>query len=484
MASATNQPGGIWIGIAQDELFFGWKRWLSFACIWVWSCLSMRFSIASGVFSRLPQLLSIPNEVVLLSTACTLLVILSCSKCIPTVVGSKSIMGVAGGFLSMGSLLYCAGMMAGSVELVVAGMVLGGVAIALLKVAWGEMYSVMGLQRSLVSLSYAVIFSSVLVLLAMGLPLIVLEIALLGASFPCAWLVYSGHQDFGRTRMAERAAPVSVPLRFSPALLILPLMVGFSYGIVKGVLPLVAADANDSVRGVLIVASAVAGVVLLAFSYRLNDRFGAAQVYSVGLIFVVAGLIALAIRGPFLRFALSIHDVGFSIFYFFMIVHWGDLSRRTGLPIVRTYATGYFCFQGIQALTSVAVYFATRDGSFSDAPVLFTLSAVFALFIASLLLFGDGRSPVRKWLVAQDSLGGRPDAVSESCRVLAERHELSPREREVLALLARGRNASHIAQSLCISPDTAKSHIKSIYRKMSVHTQQELLDRIEDLTVD
>ena len=70
MASATNQPGGIWIGIAQDELFFGWKRWLSFACIWVWSCLSMRFSIASGVFSHLPQLLSIPNEVVLLSTAC------------------------------------------------------------------------------------------------------------------------------------------------------------------------------------------------------------------------------------------------------------------------------------------------------------------------------------------------------------------------------------------------------------------------------
>lgn len=484
MASAANQPGEIWVDIAQDELFFGWKRWLSFACIWAWSCLSMHFSIASGVFSRLPQLLSIPNEVVLLATACALLIILLCSKRIPTVVGSRPIMGVAGGLLSMGSLLYCAGMVAESIGPVVAGMAFGGVAIALLKVAWGEMYSVMGLQRSLVSLSYAVIFSSVFVLLAMGLPFAVLEIALLGASFPCAWLVYSGHRDFVRTRRAERAAPASVPLKFSPALLILPLMVGFSYGIVKGVLPLVAANAGDSVRGVLIAASAVAGVVLLVFSYRLNDRFGAAQVYSVGLIFVVAGLIALATRGPFLRFALSVHDVGFSIFYFFMIVHWGDLSRRTGLPIVRTYATGYSCFQGIQALTSVAVYFATKDGSFSDAPVLFTLSAVFALFIASLLLFGDGRSPVRKWLVAQGPLEGKPDAVSESCRVLAERNELSPREREVLALLARGRNASHIAQSLCISPDTAKSHIKSIYRKVSVHTQQELLDRIEGLAAD
>jgi len=43
---------------------------------------------------------------------------------------------------------------------------------------------------------------------------------------------------------------------------------------------------------------------------------------------------------------------------------------------------------------------------------------------------------------------------------------LTPREREVLALMARGYNNREIASTLFISMHTVKNHISSIYRKL------------------
>lgn len=49
-----------------------------------------------------------------------------------------------------------------------------------------------------------------------------------------------------------------------------------------------------------------------------------------------------------------------------------------------------------------------------------------------------------------------------------ESEELSPREREVLALIGRGMSNEQIARELFISPHTVKNHVSSIYRKLGV----------------
>jgi DNA-binding CsgD family transcriptional regulator len=61
---------------------------------------------------------------------------------------------------------------------------------------------------------------------------------------------------------------------------------------------------------------------------------------------------------------------------------------------------------------------------------------------------------------------------------------LSTRELEVLALLLRGRNAPRIAETLCISENTTKSHIQHIYKKMGINSRQELLEQAEDIPFD
>ena len=68
------------------------------------------------------------------------------------------------------------------------------------------------------------------------------------------------------------------------------------------------------------------------------------------------------------------------------------------------------------------------------------------------------------------------DRLDERCARAAERAGLTPRERDVLALLARGNNAQRIQDDLSISHNTVKFHARNVYRKLGVHNQQELID--------
>ena len=70
------------------------------------------------------------------------------------------------------------------------------------------------------------------------------------------------------------------------------------------------------------------------------------------------------------------------------------------------------------------------------------------------------------------------------CRAVSEQHGLSERQYEVLMLVAQGRNAKYIEQTLTISLSTAQTHIRNIYRKTGVHSRQELLNLIENTKLD
>ena len=50
-------------------------------------------------------------------------------------------------------------------------------------------------------------------------------------------------------------------------------------------------------------------------------------------------------------------------------------------------------------------------------------------------------------------------------------HDLSPREREVLRLLAAGKSDREIAEALFISKETASTHVKHVRRKLGVHSR-------------
>jgi len=55
----------------------------------------------------------------------------------------------------------------------------------------------------------------------------------------------------------------------------------------------------------------------------------------------------------------------------------------------------------------------------------------------------------------------------------AEMDQLSPREREVIDQLAKGGSYKQIAAALDMSLETLRGHIKSVYRKLHVHSRAE-----------
>lgn len=67
----------------------------------------------------------------------------------------------------------------------------------------------------------------------------------------------------------------------------------------------------------------------------------------------------------------------------------------------------------------------------------------------------------------------------QRCEVIANTYLLSRRESEVMYYLARGYKSSHIQQQLYISEGTAKTHIRHIYRKLNIHSQQDLIHLID-----
>jgi LuxR family maltose regulon positive regulatory protein len=72
--------------------------------------------------------------------------------------------------------------------------------------------------------------------------------------------------------------------------------------------------------------------------------------------------------------------------------------------------------------------------------------------------------------------------VSEPIRVGALLTEsLSDREREVLRLLVGGRSGLQIAEALVVAPSTIKTHLKSIYTKLDVHTRDQAIARTHEL---
>lgn len=71
-----------------------------------------------------------------------------------------------------------------------------------------------------------------------------------------------------------------------------------------------------------------------------------------------------------------------------------------------------------------------------------------------------------------------------ACDAVCEEYGLSPREREIFPSIAKGRNAEYIQNAFVISGHTAKMHISNIYRKLGVHSLQELLDIVDSKKED
>ena len=111
--------------------------------------------------------------------------------------------------------------------------------------------------------------------------------------------------------------------------------------------------------------------------------------------------------------------------------------------------------------------------------MLYGIVAV-AVVLTFLVIFFTERGLSAKWgIVLKDD--GLENASSEgrlAIRVsdLSRAFNLSPREEEVLQLLARKETTTQIGENLFVAPGTVKAHTSRIYRKLGVRSREELYE--------
>lgn len=231
------------------------------------------------------------------------------------------------------------------------------------------------------------------------------------------------------------------------------------------------------------------GFLFIFYCTWLNQYLPVGQLQLILLALIALGIVFLAVpstaQQPLMRYWCSVLlCFGFTSFD---ILSLSQLTRTVAvnkLPFSCYFAFGRFA-NALGMVIGWAIVFITiaLAGGF-DGGIQFQYAFCIVVVIAIFYLFYEIKS--REGLNDDFDMSETiPMPASEvgywrnGCESLRRRYGLSPREYDVFVLLGRGRDINYICDSLFISPSTVKTHSYHIYRKMNIHSQQELITAVE-----
>jgi len=269
--------------------------------------------------------------------------------------------------------------------------------------------------------------------------------------------------------------------------LIPPAFMGFTWAIALG--PLFLSESASAITAIVFssVFGAALVVALLLLVLKRVPHQSSIERWAFALLgccLVCFALDGIAVELPLMtRFVLVAIMTAITAAYF--IAHWTvllALSYRHRVLTLYHYGQGLIAPVGGMALGWGVMCGLTATGMFT-ATMLSIMALLLLLALVLIPAFVPYTTNEAVETVFEASAHDAPENVHGSwqrrCRAICDERHLSPREVEVFYLLAKGRNAEHVSRTLFISTHTAKTHISRIYRKLSINSQQELIDRID-----
>lgn len=104
------------------------------------------------------------------------------------------------------------------------------------------------------------------------------------------------------------------------------------------------------------------------------------------------------------------------------------------------------------------------------------LVVVFALFSAVTVIFS---LIIRKQSREVARIASSKTAPKSMPQSMAKQYGLTKREIEITDLFVQGKSLRKVAETLVISTSTAQTHIKNVYRKLDIHSKDELVDVLD-----
>lgn len=217
---------------------------------------------------------------------------------------------------------------------------------------------------------------------------------------------------------------------------------------------------------------AVSLLVVMAY-FRLDFN---QLIYLFGFPLMAFGLLLVVLLPDALVVGCAVLTVGYTCVHLIMCGVNSYLVKQFGLPMpwILSWTT---CFFMLGQVTGVLIGFVVRADGLSVE--LVGVVVLFVFLIATLFLV-DNRNMQYGWGVARPS-GSIPseNVFALGCQYISADYRLTEREAEVLAFLAIGRSRKYISGELSVGEETVKTHVRSIYAKLGVHTKEELIALVE-----
>ena len=217
--------------------------------------------------------------------------------------------------------------------------------------------------------------------------------------------------------------------------------------------------------------------------------------FSTITLFVVVALVAITfyfsnisegiVAGFFL--VISSFAIKANVVYVVLFSYLSAQSTLTWNTNLQRYAIAYgtvFLAQGVSSALMIA-YANTMTNSYhivvGTALVLLLVCSIILLRLVHETENNALQAPVP---VLEDPIDSPLRPFHQAIQSLSVQHMLTAQESNVLAQLAQGLNAKSISEAMTLSTNTIRSHMRNVYAKLGVHSQQELINLVNAYVED
>ena len=301
--------------------------------------------------------------------------------------------------------------------------------------------------------------------------------ALTVASLVCAWGVLETPAGLRDARAyGDPPCTFSDLLRGSLSAVLCLVSLGF----VAGILRTSALSAEDSSAGImvgsLVCMFAIALALLIAWRV-FKVHLSVVRFYQAGFAFTATILVAsLALTHGFTSTLACFPYLLFEFALVIVMVEGPDCAVGDGPNSLAVFGVQTGCaYLAMAAGTALGLLLCRGEGS---AASVFGVTVALCVYLLSVPLIVMLRRRAEEQVAAPNStpVSLEPrDIYAARVHVLSEACGLTPREEQIVVLTACGLDSPAIARSLSVSDNTVRTHKRNAYKKLGVHSKQDIL---------
>ncbi len=219
------------------------------------------------------------------------------------------------------------------------------------------------------------------------------------------------------------------------------------------------------------------GLASFLVAVKCSNRFWTVSMLGSSF-FAISFLLAYGSSSNWLNMLLNATaSAGYTCFELLMWMIIYELASETRLPLERPYGVGRGLMQIGTAIGTITALFINNNNFYMSLSQI----TIVSMLIIILTFFNDHNVAIL-WGIRKESLDMRLSDETRVENALTQAYGLTPRECEVALLLMKGRSEPFIAESMGLSRSTIHSHVVRLYLKAEVHSRQELLSKIEEIS--